>query len=71
MDATAIPWLLLSAKGTPGADGDRLAGTTFIQRIATTGGLIPAADECHAGTAGTVDEVPYTADYHFWKAVGA
>ena len=71
MDPTAIPWLLLSAKGTPGADGDRLAGTTFIQRIATTGGLMPPAGECHAGTAGTVDEVPYTADYYFWKATGA
>ena len=71
VDPTAIPWLLLSAKGTPGADGDRLAETTFIQRIATTGGLIPPADECNAGTAGTVNEVPYTADYYFWKATGA
>jgi Protein of unknown function (DUF3455) len=71
VDPTAIPWLLLSATGTAGADGDRLAATTFIQRIATTGGLIPAAEECNAGTAGTANEVPYTADYYFWKATGA
>jgi hypothetical protein len=32
--------------------------TTFIQRIATTGGPAPA--ECNATTAGTVAEVPYT-----------
>jgi hypothetical protein len=32
---------------------------------------MPPAGECHAGTAGTVDEVPYTADYYFWKATGA
>jgi Protein of unknown function (DUF3455) len=67
----AIPWLLLSAKGTPGADGDRLAGTTYIQRIATTGGLMPSAGECNADTAGKMNEVPYTADYYFWKAAGA
>ena len=71
VDPTAIPWLLLSAKGTAGPDGDRLAGTTYIQRIATTGGLIPPADECNAGTVGTENEVPYTADYYFWKATGA
>jgi hypothetical protein len=71
VDPTAIPWLLLSAKGTAGADGDRLAGTTFIQRIATTGGLMPPAADCNADTAGTQNEVPYTADYYFWKAAGA
>jgi Protein of unknown function (DUF3455) len=71
VDPTAIPWLLLSAKGTPGADGDRLARTTYIQRIATTGGLMPSAGECNVSTAGTVNEVAYTADYYFWKAKGA
>jgi hypothetical protein len=48
---------------------DRLAGTTFIQRIATTGGLAPAAADCNAATAGTEVEVPYTADYSFWNAM--
>ena len=68
VDPTAIPWLLLSASGTSGPDGDRLAGTTFIQRIATTGGLMPPADTCNAGTVGNANEVPYTADYYFWKS---
>jgi photosystem II stability/assembly factor-like uncharacterized protein len=68
VDPTAIPWLRLSAKGTPGSDGARLAATTFIQRIATTGGLAPAPETCTADTAGAVKEVPYTADYTFWKA---
>ena len=64
----AIPWLLLSAASTTaGPDGDRLTHTTFIQRIATTGGLAPAAAECNSASAGTVREIPYTADYYFWK----
>jgi Protein of unknown function (DUF3455) len=72
VDATAIPWLLLSkASTTAGEGGDRLVNTTFIQRIATTGGLAPAAADCDATTAGAVVEVPYTADYYFWKKTGA
>ena len=71
VDATAIPWLLLSAASTSGSEGDRLTDTTFIQRIATTGGLIPPAADCNATTAGTASEVPYTADYYFWKRSGA
>jgi hypothetical protein len=72
MDASAIPWLLLSTvRTTSGPDGDRLTVTTFIQRTATTGGLAPAATECDAATVGTKVEVPYTADYSFWKATGA
>jgi hypothetical protein len=69
VDPTAIPLLLLSAASTAsGPDGDRLAGTTFIQRLATTGGLAPAAAACNESTAGTTAEIPYTADYYFWKA---
>ena len=75
VDATAIPWLLLSATPTPtptaGADGDRLAATTFIQRIATTGGLAPPAADCTAETAGAQQEIAYTADYYFWKKTGS
>jgi hypothetical protein len=71
VDPTAIPWLRLSAASkAAGPDGDRLAGTTFVQRIATTGGLAPAPAECNAATAGTRNEVPYTADYTFWKKTG-
>jgi hypothetical protein len=72
VDATAIDWLLISAASTAaGPDGDRLAGTTFIQRTATTGGLAPAAADCNEDSAGERAEIPYTADYHFWKATGA
>jgi len=68
VDPTAIPWLLLTAKSpTAGPDGDRLVGTTFIQRISTTGGLAPPAADCNAATVGTTERVPYTADYLFWK----
>jgi len=70
-DASAIPWLLLSAASkSSGPDGDRLAGTTFIQRVNTTGGLTPPAADCNAGAFGAQEEVPYTADYYFWKGVG-
>ena len=69
VDPTAIPWLLISAVSTTESrHGDRLADTTFIQRVATTGGLAPAATDCNAATAGATAEVPYTADYFFWKS---
>ena len=62
-----IDLLLLSANSSAGPDGDRFAGTTFIQRIATTGGLAPAAADCNLATVGTREEIPYPADYTFWK----
>ena len=71
VDRTAIDWLLLSTTATAGRDGDRLAGTTFIQRIHTSGGITPPAADCNAATAGKVVEVPYAADYVFWKRTAA
>ena len=71
LDQTAIDWVLLSTTTTPGPDGDRLLDTTFIQRINTAGGHTPPAADCNAATAGTVVEVPYTADYVFWKKTAA
>jgi Protein of unknown function (DUF3455) len=70
VDASAIPWLKLSPSTAPGADGDRLLATTFVQRISSTGGLAPPGSLCNATTAGTTAEIPYTADYYFWKATG-
>ena len=71
VDETAIPWLRLRVtSSTAGSDGDRLMATKYIQRINTTGGLAPAASDCNAGTLGQIAEVPYTADYVFWKATG-
>lgn len=67
-----IPWLLLSAvSATAGPDGDRLAGTKYIQRVATVGGVAPDAATCTSASAGAQEAVPYTADYLFWKASGA
>jgi hypothetical protein len=67
---TAIPWLLLStASTTVGEDGDRLARTTYIQRLNTSGGLAPNAG-CTARTFGATARVPYSADYLFWSATG-
>jgi hypothetical protein len=67
VDPTAIDWLLLKATSTtPG----RFGATTYIQRIHTAGGLAPAAADCTAGTVGTTREVPYTADYVFFRKRG-
>ena len=64
VDPTAIPGVRLSAASTtPG----QLGSTADVQRIATTGGLAPPAADCDAIRTGTVAEVPYTADYYFWK----
>ena len=64
-DPTAIPWLLLkvvgAAEGLTG--GDTMTGTTYIQRVNTTGGLKPTGS-C---TEGDKALVPYTADYFFYK----
>jgi hypothetical protein len=68
VDPTAIPWLLLAR--TPagiGVTDGRLGATTYIQRVATAAGLAPPAELCNALTSGTAREVPYTADYVFWK----
>ena len=64
--ADAIPWLLLRATSTsPGPGGGRLlVPTTYIQRLNTTGGLAPAGS-C---TPSTQVQVPYTADYSFWRS---
>ena len=64
LDPTAVNWLLLKKKtSVAGADGAKLLDTTWIQRINTVGGLAPAGP-C---VPGTTIEVPYTADYVFWK----
>ena len=70
VDPTAIDWLLLERDtSATGADGSRLAGTTYIQRVNTVGGRAPAASECDV--PGETTEIAYTADYYFWKASGS
>ena len=67
-DPSAIQWLLLAQDGTfAGPDGDRLKPTTYIHRVNTVGGLADPAT-CNAESVGDIDEVPYTADYYFYKA---
>ncbi len=62
-----IPALLLQAVATTaGSDGDRLARTTWVQRLNTSGGVAPAGT-C---TPGDTVAVPYSTDYLFWRAAG-
>ena len=66
----AIPWLKLQVVGVEQGPtgGMALFGTTFVQRVNTTGGIAPAAGGCaHAGDIGKKALVPYTADYVFYK----
>ena len=68
VDPSAIQWLLIKAdSATAGSDGDRLAHTTYIQRINTVGGLTPPAAQCNEDTVWSHAEIPYTTDYLFWK----
>jgi hypothetical protein len=68
--ARDIPWLLVPVKpaGSSNEAGDLLTGTTFVQRINTQGGTAPPAAECRAQTVDQVREVPYQADYVFFRA---
>lgn len=62
----SIPCLLLSAVATrrDRDSFDLLGKTTFVQRLNTQGGSAPAG----ACTVGDQALVPYSADYHFYKA---
>ena len=64
--ATAKDIQQLRLTGTPSGTG-LLAATTFIQRLNTQGGTQPPAAECKEQTLGKVKEVPYKADYVFFK----
>lgn len=62
-DPTAIAWLLLKKYETNGPG--IFNRVTYIQRVNTTGGLAPAAPGL---LVGEVKEVPYTAEYYFYRA---
>ena len=51
---------------TADAAEGKFAGVTSVQRVATRGGVEPAA-RCDASNAGKELRVPYTADYYFYK----
>jgi hypothetical protein len=62
-DPTAIPWLLLQTVTTEGPG--IFDATTFIQRVNTTGGLMPTSP---GASTGVLADVPYTAEYYFYRA---
>jgi hypothetical protein len=62
-DAGAVPWLLLGATSTTGSG--QFTGVTFVQRVATKGGIAPATG-CDATHAGTEVRANYSADYYFF-----
>jgi hypothetical protein len=66
-DAKDIQQLRLEVKPNGATGGGLLGATTYIQRLNTKGGTQPPAASCKAQTAGKVKEVPYQADYVFFK----
>ena len=62
-DPNSIPWIILQSTETsgPGIFKD----VTLIQRTNTTGGNAPTEIGL---TPGQIKEVPYTAEYYFYKA---
>ena len=63
--AGSIPLQLVKANPATGAGA--MSGVSYIQRVATQGGVAPAA-ACDAGAVGRKEIVKYQADYIFWKA---
>ena len=61
-DPTAIEWLKLQMTETSGSG--IFSKISFIQRTNTTGGLAPT----DPGTLNEIREVPYTAEYYFYRA---
>lgn len=66
----AIPWLLVTIVGRQDGPtgGDRLSGTTFVQRLNTHGGLAPSTGCTALADLGNLTFVPYTTDYYFYKS---
>lgn len=54
-------------KANPAMGQGAMSGVTYIQRVATKGGVAPAMP-CNAGTLGQKQIVTYQADYIFYKA---
>ena len=64
----AIAWVLLQRVGSQdGPDGgDTLTGTTFVQRLNTSGGVAPSTGCKTSNDVGHQAFAPYTADYFFY-----
>ncbi len=65
----AIEWLLLEVTAsTAGPNGGvKIAGTVYVQRVNTVGGVKPPSLDCTPATINTRRLVPYEADYYFYK----
>lgn len=64
--AGSIPMQLVKANPAMGAGA--MQGVTYIQRVATQGGVAPSI-ACVASSMGQKQIVKYQADYIFWRAV--
>ena len=64
----AVAWLKVTAVGTEEGPtgGDKLAHTTFIQRLNTSGGVAPKTGCASGSDLGNQAFMPYTADYFFY-----
>ena len=67
VDASAIPWLLLKATSNGPISG-KFSDVTSIQRLNTVGGLAPTTPCDANNNLGSIAQVPYTAQYVFYKA---
>ncbi len=66
--AGAVAWLLLPVVGSQSGPigSNKLAPTTFIQRVNTSGGLAPSTGCDSLADVGREAFQPYTADYFFY-----
>ncbi|HZY19632.1 MAG TPA: DUF3455 domain-containing protein [Ramlibacter sp.] len=64
--AGSIPLQLV--KANPAMGSGAMTGTSYIQRVATRGGVAPAS-ACGAANLGAKEVVKYQADYIFYKPV--
>jgi hypothetical protein len=62
--AGSIPLQLV--KANPATGQGAMSGLSYVQRVATQGGVAPAAT-CDASAKGRREIVKYQADYIFWK----
>jgi hypothetical protein len=62
----SIPLQLV--KANPAMGSGAMQGVSYIQRVATQGGVAPTA-ACAASSTGQKQIVKYQADYIFWRAV--
>jgi hypothetical protein len=66
----AIGWVLLRAVGAlhGSSNSDGLPGTTYVQRLNTSGGVAPSTGCSTSADVGKQAFVPYRADYFFYES---